>query len=370
MKNLLVGNGLLIEFGGIDYTNKSIVLGTLKNFETPDFPSHVIVNTPIDAKIYFGLMFKEIPSILKGDYNDICNCSSEREALKLFINRYSKSDSLQISDIGFEDYYLIHDLICHKTKTVNPEQFYIRESLKTSFLHSIYNNGKLNDVHANFSSKVVDMFKSYDYIFTTNYDNNIEIATNKDVFHIHGDFRERNDIYNPDSFRNQLSDNPFEKYTIDEKYFYLYSTAISAHCGDYKSSYMYQASWANSGFEKMANAYKNNAIVRYDVDGWKNDKNPLVARLYDAILLKSKNPGIKMSEPYHINEFENMQDHLDIIGLSPYNDFHIFDRINNSPLKNICYYFYNESECQIISERLKLKAIIFKSVKSLWENLK
>ena len=59
MKNLLVGNGLLIEFGVIDYTNKSIVLRTLKNFETPDFPSHVIVNTPIDAKIYFGLMFKE-----------------------------------------------------------------------------------------------------------------------------------------------------------------------------------------------------------------------------------------------------------------------------------------------------------------------
>ena len=51
MKNLLVGNGLLIEFGGIDYTNKSIVLRTLKNFETPDFPSHVIVNTPSDAKI-------------------------------------------------------------------------------------------------------------------------------------------------------------------------------------------------------------------------------------------------------------------------------------------------------------------------------
>lgn len=68
MKNLLVGNGLLIEFGGIDYTNKSIVLRTLKNFETPDFPSHVIVNTPIDAKIYFGLMFKEIPSIA-GKYN-------------------------------------------------------------------------------------------------------------------------------------------------------------------------------------------------------------------------------------------------------------------------------------------------------------
>lgn len=369
MRNLLVGNGFLIQFGGRDYTNKEIVLRTLKNYERDDFPGDVIINTPIEAKSYFGFMFNEILAVLRNEYDIYCNCSSEREALAIFKEKYGKYKSLQISDIGFEDYYLIHDLICHKIKIVNPEQFYIRESLKFAFLHAIFNYGKIENVHSYFPNAVVERLKIYDSIFTTNYDNNIEQATSKDVYHIHGSFYEKDDIYNAKSFRNQMSDCPIKDYYIDEKYFYLYSTAISSHCGDYKRMHINQGCLGNRAVEKLVTAYETNDAVRKDVNSWKNNSNKLVANLYEAVQIKRNNPDISFSEPYPIEEFEKMSGHLDIIGLSPYNDFHIFDLINKSALETITFYYFDESECSIISRRLPNKAVEYSSVKLLWENL-
>ena len=68
-----------------------------------------------------------------------------------------------------------------------------------------------------------------------------------------------------------------------------------------------------------------------------------------------------------------MSGELEILGLSPHNDLHIFDTINNSSIEKCTYYFYEESECLYIEELLyKLKEenkIIFKSVIDFWNNL-
>ena len=59
--------------------------------------------------------------------------------MKSFKKQYAdKIDTLRITDIGFEDYYLIHDLVCHKTNTQNPEQYYVREALRVAYLYAIY----------------------------------------------------------------------------------------------------------------------------------------------------------------------------------------------------------------------------------------
>jgi hypothetical protein len=59
--------------------------------------------------------------------------------------------------------------------------------------------------------------------------------------------------------------------------------------------------------------------------------------------------------------------------LSPYNDYHLFEIINNAALEKCIFYYYNYSEC----ERIKLllpqlnvgKNLIFESVKKFWEGL-
>ena len=42
MNNLLVGNGINIQFNKTDYTTQQIVLRILKNCDRDDFPSHII----------------------------------------------------------------------------------------------------------------------------------------------------------------------------------------------------------------------------------------------------------------------------------------------------------------------------------------
>ena len=145
MRNLLVGNGINIQFNRTDYTSQQIVLRILKNFDRDDFPSHIIVNYPFLMKNYIGQLYLEAWEMVAGVYDKYALSSVEKASLSEFKERYaSKIAGLKMTEIGFEDYYLIHDLLCHKTNVQNPEQFYIREAMRIAYLYSIYNDGEIN----------------------------------------------------------------------------------------------------------------------------------------------------------------------------------------------------------------------------------
>lgn len=373
MKNLLVGNGINIQFNKTDYTTQQIVLRILKNCDREDFPSHIIVNYPYLLKNYIGQLFLEGRDALVGKYDGFTNCSAEVESLESFKKRYKdKINTLRITDVGFEDYYLIHDLVCHKYNTQNPEQYYVREAMGIAYLYAIYNDGKLNTLHQDYSEKFIDYLMRFDNIFTTNYDSNIESVTKKQVYHIHGQFDKKSDVYIADSFRNQLPDAPIKEMNIDEEYFYLYSNALTTHCGAYKELQLKQISQANSAIEKMADAYNNNSMIKHDVDSWTHESNKLTANMGYAIQLKAANPTLTFSDNYHFDVFKNINGTLQILGLSPWNDFHIFESINASDIDKCVYYFFDESECNNIKEllpALNIKGKLqFLSAKAFWEN--
>lgn len=209
MKHLLVGNGINIQFNPTDYTTQQIVLRILKNCDREDFPSHIIVNFPYLLKNYLGLLFLEARDVIEGKYDQYANCSAERSSLNSFREQYaSRIRTLRMTDIGFEDYYLLHDLCCHKTGTRNPEQFYIREALRIAYLFAIYNDGKLNELYKLYPEKFINYLRDFDSIFTTNYDSNVDSVVANPVYHIHGQFDKLSAVYDPTSFRNQLPDAP------------------------------------------------------------------------------------------------------------------------------------------------------------------
>lgn len=372
MNNLLVGNGVNIQFNKTDYTTQQIVLRILKNCDMDDFPEHVIVKPAYRLKIYLGQLFLEARKTLENEYDKFTNCTAEVEALKSFKKQYTeKIDTLRITDIGFEDYYLIHDLVCHKYNMQNPEQYYIRETMRIAYLFAIYNHGELNTLHKEYPIKFIQYLKTFDNIFTTNYDANIELATDKQIYHIHGQFDKKSDVYRRDSFRNQLPDAPIKDLDMDEKYFYLYSNALTTHCGAYKEFQIKQSSQANSGIEKMAIAYNNDPQIKQDVDRWTMDSNKLIANMGYAIQMKAANPTLRFSDNYHFNIFKNITGKLEILGLSPWNDFHIFESINKSNIEECIYYYFNENDCEMIKKLLpELNAqgkVRFLSVKEFWE---
>ncbi len=65
--NLLIGNGVNIQFNKTDYTTQQIVLRILKNFDRDDFPSHIIVDFPYLMKNYIGRLFLESRKIVAGE---------------------------------------------------------------------------------------------------------------------------------------------------------------------------------------------------------------------------------------------------------------------------------------------------------------
>ena len=205
MNNLLVGNGINIQFNETDYTSQQIVLRILKNCDRDDFPSHIIVNFPYLLKNYIGQLYLESRKIILGDYDNYTFGSAEKNSLVSFKKQYTdKINMLRITDIGFEDYYLIHDLVCHKMKVNNPEQFYIRESMKVAYLYSIYNDGKIQKIITSLEKKTKKSLRKYlsgfDSIFTTNYDHNIEnlVSGIVPVFHLHGSFDVLTESENPE----------------------------------------------------------------------------------------------------------------------------------------------------------------------------
>lgn len=371
MENLLVGNGINIQFDNLNYTTRSIVLRILEELGSDDFPRDVIIDDPISLKLYIGKLFLYARDAIDGVFNNCTTCLDEKIALADFISRYkNKKQSLRIADIGFEDYYLIHDLVCHKFGIGNPNMYVIRECMRMTYLYSIYNHGKLNLLHMKYSEKLKEFLSMFDNIFSTNYDNNIEAATGKNVFHIHGQFDKLSDVYNKDSFRNQLSDSPLEGINLDSTYDYLHSTAISTYCGNYKQYEIKQHSVVNEVLEKFANAYLQVENVKEEIDNWKMSENNLIANLGEAIKLKSVNSDLAFEEYYPIKELTEVKGKLTILGLSPYNDYHLFDIIDNLDIIECIYYFYDRDECKKIKEILpKLNAsgkLSFKNVKEFW----
>lgn len=373
MRNLLVGNGINIQFNRKDYTSQQIVLRILKNFDRDDFPSHIIVDDPYLMKNYMGQLYLEAREMVAGKYDKYAVISAEKASLLEFKKRYaSKIAGLKMTDIGFEDYYLIHDLLCHKIGVQNPEQFYIREAMRIAYLYSIYNDGEINQLHLDYPEEFVDYLSGFNNIFTTNYDSNIELATELDIFHIHGCFDIKSDVYNATSFRNQLPDSPIRDIELDERYYYLYSNALTTYCGAYKEFQLKQYSQANSCVEKFAAAYLSDPKVRQEVDGWAKDENPLLANLGYSIQLKAANPSLAFSDDYHFDKFKSITGTLEILGLSPWNDFHIFEAIDAADLEKCVYYYHSDQQRAVIESHLPLLcgrgALVFQSAKAFWEN--
>lgn len=374
MHNLLIGNGINIQFNKKDYTTQAIVLRILQELDESDFPTHIIIDKPLLLKKYMGILFLHARNAIDGSLNDATTCLIEKIALADFIDRYKdKKNSLRITDIGFEDYYLIHDLFCHKFGITNPEEFVIRETLRFSYLYAIYNHGKLNLLHNQYSNSFKEFLNSFDNIFTTNYDSNIESAIGKEIFHIHGQFDRLSETYNPNSFRNQLKDKPMEDMELDLNYSYIYSTAISTYCGSYKQYSIKQNTVANNIITDLANMYLNNQSAKSDFDKWEQDSNLLTSNLANAIKLKAANSELSFQEYYPIKELKEITGSLIILGLSPYNDYHLFDIIDNACIDECIYYFFSPNEKIKVESRFpklkKSQKLKLTNVQDFWRTM-
>jgi len=362
MNNIIIGNGIDIQFGGFEYTNKSIIERALLYLKTDDFSAEVYTKE-IETWIY--ILHSVVPDFLNGHYDQLAVLNDEKEELDSFKRNYSKDVS--ISDIGFEYYFLLNELHCRKNKITNPERYYFQEFLRRLFLDSIFNKGKINKLHLKFPNKVVDYISSFDNIFTTNYDKNIELATAKNVLYLHGAFHVLDPVYDSNSFRNRLSDKPADKTPVIKGFEHTFSNAITGSSGAFKLFSANQPELANSAIDKFAKGMQENLEISLQIEEWKNSDNDIVKKLYEAVILKTQEPDLKFSIDYSVNKLKLIEGKVTFIGLSPNNDSHIMKIIKeNVKVNTIEFYYFEEQESVDINLFFNNKKVITESIIELW----
>ena len=127
---------------------------------------------------------------------------------------------------------------------------------------------------------------------------------------------------------------------------------MSTHCGAYKEFQLKQYPYANDAITKMALAYKTNPTVKNDVDLWMKEDNKITANMGYAVKMKAENPNLEFKDDYHFDKLSNIQDELEILGLSPWNDFHIFEAIDKSNIMQCTYYYFS------LEQRDKIKTLL------------
>ena len=363
MNNIILGNGIDIQFGGLDYTNKNIIERALLYLKTNNFSPDVYTK---EIEIWIYTLHSVIPNFLAGNYDKLALFNDEKEELNSFKRNYSKD--VTISAVGFEYYFLLNELFCRENGITNPERFYFQEFLRRLFLDAIFNKGKINEIYLKFPEKVVHYINSFDNVFTTNYDKNIELATNREVLHLHGAFDVLDQVYDINSFRNKLSDRPAEKTPFVKGYEHAFSNAITGSSGAFKLFSANQSELANSAIEKFTKGMNENPEIKVQIDSWKNSDNEIVKKLYEAINLKSKEPELKFSIDYAINKLKQIGGKVTFIGLHPNNDSHIMKIIrDNKKIDTVEFYYFDENESSIINSFFNNKKIINKSVTQFWQ---
>jgi len=364
--NVLFGNGLVIQFGGERYTNGGIINRALSNVRSGNFPRHLY---PAECADFVRVLHREHRSVLNGVYDRFALASFEKAALEDFKTRYDALRRYSIGEIGFEDYFLLFELVYTKLRKTNPETFHVRGVLRRMFLDAVFDGGAIQLIHERFPTGFSEWLSEWDQVLTTNYDSNLDSAGAAGALHLHGSFDDVSDVYDPSSLRNQLSEDLLDGEEVDWSYPHLYSTCLLSYVSEMKSFSMTMASQANRGMEKLAAAYMDDPTTRARIDAFEGD-DPLLRRMREAIKLKCADPDLQHAEQYPVERFREIAGDLTIIGLSPMNDNHLFREVVENPgISDITYFFYDEAEIPEVARRLEGKDVTFLDVRALWAEL-
>lgn len=101
MRAVIFGNGLNIKFGGKDYFNGKIIR---RGFSSLQQNKKVYEMVPVETVQLLKVMYKTVPDIIAGLYDDIDNTLTNE--LAHFKKSYDSSKITDIGSVGMEDYFL------------------------------------------------------------------------------------------------------------------------------------------------------------------------------------------------------------------------------------------------------------------------
>ncbi|MCD7785698.1 MAG: hypothetical protein LUH18_09055 [Oscillospiraceae bacterium] len=328
-RNLLVGNGINIQFGGADaYSNSAIMARVVENIKAGKYTPLTENSLTVDEQLgNFEGLVQRIDKIKEGklaNFADGLFMLTDMDRIKM-----TYPDKSSITSVFMEDYFLAFELMNNIYKAKDGEEIsefhrkIMFELLRQMLVDGIYNDGLINDVWKNYYSGVRGYLEGFSSIFTTNYDYNLEsILGNENsakVCHLHGEF-------------NKLA----PKYDTSSEFY----AKNQAECD----------ALISRKITGMDHVYSD-AVMSWS---WL-DK-------YGAMI----EPDSKEKE----ERYKAISGRLEIIGLAPGNDEHLFLLVDNNPkIQSVIYYYKSDEERSEMPHHLH-KHVTYQRVDKLWESLK
>lgn len=363
-KAVLLGNGINIQFGGKAYSNRfilsRIVFNVLCNKYDSLFESTLSGEEIED--IFRGLL-PIANSVLDGKYDEISTDEDEvKEAVAEFKEQNADRSKFEhYYDIPLEDWFLLLRLAFLDNPDLSEMWTASKQGLEWMVLDAIYNEGRIQEIYQKMEKPVKRFFKSFDSIFTLNYDDNIEKLTNKTVYHLHGDYSVLADSENPETIQGFLNRQKGQ-IVMNSEYPQCNCNALFNFSGRHKYNVAQEKLKAIQVLEQIKQLYKND-IVEFQTKRLSMESQVVgTAQIIDTYI---EHPELKVATDYHFSELEALYGELHIIGLSPQNDSHIFSCIEKSAVDRVVFYSYGEPP-----KALPLtKPYEFKDIKILWKSL-
>ncbi len=326
-RNLLVGNGINIQFGGVNVYSSSATMGrVVSNIENGKYTILTENSLSVDEQMeILKKLVIVIDKIKAGQYRGNADGLFMLMELDRIKNTYPEKS--EITSVFLEDYFLAFEIFNNGFIAVDGEEQSEKYRqimftlLRQMLVDGIYNDGAINELYKEFYPNIVSYLKGFKNIFTTNYDYNLEnvLGGEKEICHLHGEF-------------GKLA----PEYDTTSKYY----EANTAECDELIEKQV-------SGMEHIY----SDAIMSWS---WLDKYGELME------------PETKRKETL----FKSIGGQLEILGLAPANDEHLFLMINNNPnINSVVYYYLRDSDRDELKKHIK-KPVTFKKVEKFWNNMK
>jgi len=342
VQSLLVGNGIDIQIEGMDFHNKWIIVRLLADAKVGKFVDlfkNPKSDTPAISADDLVELFLSMPTIgnkvKNGEYDCLIDKAEEPEiyeALISFKSRYV-DEVHSAEEIGLEDWLFLLRVFLQEQPDLLPLYETAKQGFERVVLDAIYCNGDAQRLHKNIGKNAKEFFCGFDNVFTINYDNALEKATGKEVFHLHGDFETKAISENPDTAYGYLRQQTGEAVYFPPQFQHCNCNAILNYSGD--SKYRLATALSNSlyEFERLKVLFEEN----------RKEAESIISK-FPAEQQKIIRLGLEKDLPfgynYHFNRLEQLTGELTIIGIAPQNDSHLFECINRSNLDKVVFYHF------------------------------
>lgn len=365
MKNILLGNGINIQFGGAAYSSDFIMKrikysARLERYERL-FGDKV---TGDEIEKMLNSFVKIANDIIEKKYDDITKDADTIEAIKDFQNRYTEKIILA-HEIMLEDWFLVVHLFFLENTDLERDKRGAIQAFEQLLLDAIFNDGKIQELYTKMNKQVKRFFNGFDNIFTLNYDNNIEMLIHKPVYHLHGDFSV---LANSENIENVLGYiRSMEGKTVwFQEMKQCYCNALLNYSGKLKYKVAETSHDLIVDSEHYSERYETDKSFRDALEKL-NKSNPLQAKM---IMTKIEHPELRMATEYYFDVFKKIQGELYIVGMSPNNDAHIFELILSNPnISKVVFYYFNKKEREYIEANYPKDLFDCQSVQDLWKLL-